>query len=168
MGFGLDARDVGPEPHAGRPPGWCGPCQSIFGLGRNPPLSAFMHPRLLEPVAYKWVHQERLEHIRLLVESLNEMHRECTDTSDAKRAAARGQRTGKREVKQIHFSIGDFVLVGSVMQHPQNLSVRWKGPYLVTNVVSDFVMDVEGLLPPIQSRAIMPAASKCTMKAAVK
>ncbi len=124
------------------------PVKAFLALAATPPLTAFMHPRLHEPVEYQWIQHERLEHIRLVAESLEEMHRDCEDTSNARRAAARGQRARKREVKQTHFSLGDFVLVGSVLQHPHKLAVRWKGPCRVVNVVSDFVMDVEGLLPP--------------------
>ena len=124
------------------------PIKAFLALDATPPLSAFKHPVLHRSVEYAWVLRERLDHMTLLGQSLDEMHRTVNEHSAAKRAAARGKRSKKSGVQFTRFSVGDFFLVGSVLQHPPKLALRWKGPYEVVQVVSDYVMDVAQLVPP--------------------
>ncbi|RHY13609.1 hypothetical protein DYB25_010213, partial [Aphanomyces astaci] len=76
------------------------------------------------------------------------MHKHVAETAAAKRAKARYRRDGQRSVKLAKFTLGDFVLVARALQHPGKLTLRWKGPFRVVKVVSDYLMEVQQLVPP--------------------
>ncbi|KAH9088946.1 hypothetical protein LEN26_019336 [Aphanomyces euteiches] len=80
--------------------------------------------------------------------ALNELHRDVVAKSDKLRKQARKRRDEKASVKLANFSVGDFVLVGSVAKQPTKLSLVWRGPEQVTRVVTDYVMETQQLVPP--------------------
>ncbi|KAF0730987.1 hypothetical protein Ae201684_011539 [Aphanomyces euteiches] len=83
-----------------------------------------------------------------LAVALNELHRDVVAKSDKLRKQARKRRDEKASVKLTNFSVGDFVLVGSVVKQPTKLSLVWRGPEQVTRVVTDYVMETQQLVPP--------------------
>ncbi|ETV82011.1 hypothetical protein H257_05537 [Aphanomyces astaci] len=87
-------------------------------------------------------------HVTELVDALGVMHKHVAETAAAKRAKAWDRRDGQRSVKLSKFTLGDFVLVARALQHPGKLTLRWKGPFRVVKVVSDYLMEVQQLVPP--------------------
>ncbi|RLO00618.1 hypothetical protein DYB28_012023 [Aphanomyces astaci] len=78
------------------------------------------------------------------------MHRNVAVRSDKLRQQARGRRDRKSQVKFAGFSVGDFVLVGSVVNRPTKLALHWRGPCQVTRVITDHVMETQQLVPPYE------------------
>ncbi|RQM29362.1 hypothetical protein B5M09_011611 [Aphanomyces astaci] len=76
------------------------------------------------------------------------MHRHVAVRSNKLRQQARGRRDRKSQVKFAGFSVGDFVLVGSVFNLPTKLALHWRGPCQVTRVITDHVMETQQLVPP--------------------
>ncbi|RHY24970.1 hypothetical protein DYB32_008587, partial [Aphanomyces invadans] len=68
-----------------------------------------------------------------------------------KRAKARGRRRSLRRVELAKFALGDFVLAARAVQHPSKLSLRWSGPYRVVKVLSDYLMEMQQLVPPFDT-----------------
>ncbi|RHY62703.1 hypothetical protein DYB38_009101, partial [Aphanomyces astaci] len=89
-----------------------------------------------------------IRHVTELADALGIMHKHVAETAAAKRAKARYRRDGQRSVKLAKFTLGDFVLVARALQHPGKLTLRWKGPFRVVKVVSDYLMEVQQLVPP--------------------
>jgi hypothetical protein len=44
------------------------------------------------------------------------------------------------------FSVGDIVLVGSVVAQPSKLTLRWRGPAKIVHVITDYVMETQQLV----------------------
>ncbi|RLO13509.1 hypothetical protein DYB28_014427 [Aphanomyces astaci] len=78
------------------------------------------------------------------------MHRNVAVRSDKLRQQARGRHDRKSQVKFAGFSVGDFVLVGSVVNRPTKLALHWRGPCQVTRVITDHVMETQQLVPPYE------------------
>ncbi|ETV97483.1 hypothetical protein H310_09408 [Aphanomyces invadans] len=51
----------------------------------------------------------------------------------------------------VKFVIGDFAFVGLVLKYPNILNMNWKGPYRVSRVNSDYVMEVQQLVEPYET-----------------
>ncbi|RHY65089.1 hypothetical protein DYB30_013462 [Aphanomyces astaci] len=75
------------------------------------------------------------------------MHRKVAVRSDKLRQQARGCHDRKSQVN-FAISVGDFVLVGSVVNLPTKLALHWRGPCQVTRVITDHVKETEQLVPP--------------------
>ncbi|RLO00681.1 hypothetical protein DYB28_004503 [Aphanomyces astaci] len=77
------------------------------------------------------------------------MHRNLAVRSDKLRQQARGRRDRKCQVMFAGFSVGIFVLVGSVVNRPTKLTLRWRGLCQVTRT-TDHVMEIQQLVPPYE------------------
>ncbi|RLO02698.1 hypothetical protein DYB28_013052, partial [Aphanomyces astaci] len=97
-----------------------------------------------------WLGAARQKHVTDLQLALEEMHRNVAVRSDKLRQQARGRRDRKSQVKFAGFSVGDFVLVGSVVNRPTKLALHWRGPCQVTRVITDHVMETQQLVPPYE------------------
>lgn len=85
--------------------------------------------------------------IRQLETAMQSMHRDVTLRVTKKREAAvisHNRRTGVREV---NFTVGDYVLRGLVpRERRRKPSLKWRGPFRVTKCHSDYVFEIEDLL----------------------
>ncbi|RHZ24149.1 hypothetical protein DYB31_006480 [Aphanomyces astaci] len=71
------------------------------------------------------------------------MHRDVAARSEKLRQLTRGRREKKAHVRLAKFALGDFVLLGKIIKFPNKLALNWKGPYRVSRVDSDYVMEVQ-------------------------
>ncbi|RLN87899.1 hypothetical protein DYB28_012169, partial [Aphanomyces astaci] len=110
----------------------------------------FVHPTSKEVYVADWLGAARQKHVTDLQLALEEMHRHVAVRSDKLRQQARGRRDRKSQVKFAGFSVGDFVLVGSVVNRPTKLALHWRGPCQVTRVITDHVMETQQLVPPYE------------------
>ncbi|RHZ08482.1 hypothetical protein DYB31_008999 [Aphanomyces astaci] len=78
------------------------------------------------------------------------MHINVAVRSHKLRQQARGRRDRKSQVKFAGCSVGDFVLVGSVVNRPTKLALHLPGPCQVTRVITDHVMETQQLVPPYE------------------
>ncbi|KAF0712687.1 hypothetical protein AaE_011967 [Aphanomyces astaci] len=124
------------------------PTTAFTGLPATPPLTGLVHPDEPRDVTIDWIKSRAIRHVTELADALGIMHKHVAETAAAKRAKARYRRDGQRSVKLAKFTLGDFVLVARALQHPGKLSLRWKGPFRVVKVVSDYLMEVQQLVPP--------------------
>ncbi|KAH9120903.1 hypothetical protein AeMF1_007124 [Aphanomyces euteiches] len=128
--------------------GGVAPVTAFTGLPAKTPMSGFVHPTTKEVYVIDWLDDFRQRHMAELAVALNELHRDVVAKSDKLRKQARKRRDEKASVKLTNFSVGDFVLVGSVVKQPTKLSLVWRGPEQVTRVVTDYVMETQQLVPP--------------------
>ncbi|KAH9086029.1 hypothetical protein Ae201684P_005725 [Aphanomyces euteiches] len=128
--------------------GGVAPVTAFTGLPAKTPMSGFVHPTTKEVYVIDWLDDVRQRHMAELAVALNELHRDVVAKSDKLRKQARKRRDEKASVKLTNFSVGDFVLVGSVVKQPTKLSLVWRGPEQVTRVVTDYVMETQQLVPP--------------------
>ncbi|KAH9132765.1 hypothetical protein AeRB84_020938 [Aphanomyces euteiches] len=124
------------------------PVTAFTGLPAKTPMSGFVHPTTKEVYVIDWLDDVRQRHMAELAVTLNELHRDVVAKSDKLRKQARKRRDEKASVKLTNFSVGDFVLVGSVVKQPTKLSLVWRGPEQVTRVVTDYVMETQHLYRP--------------------
>jgi hypothetical protein len=130
--------------------GGLAPVFAFTGLPAKTPMAGFVHPQTKEVHAVDWLDDVRQKHVADLQVALQEMHREVAVRSDRLRQQARGRKNRRAQVEFTGFAVGDFVLVGSVVQRPTKLALHWRGPYQVTKVVTDHVMETQQLLPPFE------------------
>ncbi|KAF0747942.1 hypothetical protein AaE_007540, partial [Aphanomyces astaci] len=123
------------------------PTTAFTGLPATPPLTGLVHPDEPREVTIDWIKSRAIRHVSELADALGIMHKHVAETAAAKRAKARYHRDGQRSVKLAKFTLGDFVLVARALQHPGKLTLRWKGPFRVVKVVSDYLMEVQQLVP---------------------
>jgi hypothetical protein len=76
------------------------------------------------------------------------MHRDLAGASAKKRQQARKRHAKKTGAQLAKFAIGDFVLVRQVAKMAGKLTLHWRGPARVVRVISDWVMEVQSLVPP--------------------
>ncbi|ETV89854.1 hypothetical protein H310_15307 [Aphanomyces invadans] len=88
----------------------------------------------------------RVKHMAQLKIALDQLLREVFTRSDKLRQQARGRCDKNTRVKFANFSVGDFVLVGTVVQRPTKLALQLRGPQQVVRVVTDHVMETQQLL----------------------
>ena len=62
--------------------------------------------------------------------------------SITKRTKEQGRRNVQARVRQIHLSVGDYVLVGSLTRRQSKLKIRWLGPRRVVQTITDWVFVV--------------------------
>ncbi|RHZ39557.1 hypothetical protein DYB31_012767, partial [Aphanomyces astaci] len=118
------------------------------GVPAKTPLAGFVHPTSKEVYVADWLSATHQKHVTYLQVALEEMHRNVTVRSDKLRQQARGLRDRKSQVKFAGFSVGDFVLVGLVVNRPMKLALHWRGQ--VTRVITDHVMETQQLVTPYE------------------
>ncbi|RQM28633.1 hypothetical protein B5M09_011438 [Aphanomyces astaci] len=74
------------------------------------------------------------------------MLRDVAVRSEKLRQQARGRRENNAHVRLAKFALGDFVLLGKSIKFPTKLALNSKGPYRVSRVDSDYVMEVQQLV----------------------
>ncbi|RLO00077.1 hypothetical protein DYB28_009886 [Aphanomyces astaci] len=79
------------------------------------------------------------------------MPRDVAARSEKLRQQARGRREKKAHVHLAKFALVDFVLLGKIIKFPNKLALNWKGPYRVSRVDSDYVMEVQQLVEPFMT-----------------
>ncbi|KAH9099082.1 hypothetical protein LEN26_016366 [Aphanomyces euteiches] len=107
------------------------PVTAFTGLSATPPLSGLI----------------RIKDMKELRESLDIIHQRIAVREEKLRSQAKVRWNKKRQVEKINFDVGDYVLIGNVVQHPNKLSLNWRGPAKVVRVVTDHAMEVQ-LCPP--------------------
>jgi hypothetical protein len=131
--------------------GGIAPVTAFQGLPSTTPLSGFVHPRTKEVVTVDWLSKARQKHLDALQKALGNMHRDVAVRSEKLRQQARNRRENKAHVKMAKFALGDFVLLGKVVKFPNKLALNWKGPYRVSRIDSDYVMEVQQLVEPFDT-----------------
>ncbi|ETV71603.1 hypothetical protein H257_13065 [Aphanomyces astaci] len=124
-------------------------------LPAKTPLAGFVHPTSNEVDVYvaDWLVDVCQKHVTGLQVALEEIHRNVAVRSDKLRQKARGRRDRKSQVKFAGFSVGDFVLVGLVVNRPTKLALYWRGPCQATRVITDHVMETQLLVSPYEVTA---------------
>ncbi len=131
------------------------PASRLDGIA---PVTAFMGL----PASYVWIRTSndkgnldfdrlvdaRVKHMKELRSALDSMHRDIAAHRAKLRGQARARRGKKLQVVLPLFSVGDFVLVGSVVSRPSKLALRWRGPAKIVRVITDYVMETQQLVPP--------------------
>ncbi|ETV90603.1 hypothetical protein H310_14639 [Aphanomyces invadans] len=79
---------------------------------------------------------------------MDNIHRNVAAKSELLRHQARGRRSKKPLVKMAKFAVGDYVLLGKVVNFPNKLALNWRGPYRVSRIESDYVMEIQQLVEP--------------------
>ncbi|ETV71518.1 hypothetical protein H257_13181 [Aphanomyces astaci] len=140
-----------PQPSAGGPArGGIAPVTAFTGLAAKTPLAGFVHPTSKQDYVTDWLVTARQKHVTDLQAALEEMHLDVAVRSDKLRQQARGRRDRKSQVKFAGFSVGGFVLVGSVVNRPTKSALHWRGPCKVTRVITDQLMETQQLVPPYE------------------
>ncbi|KAF0699577.1 Aste57867_9865 [Aphanomyces stellatus] len=127
--------------------GGVAPVTAFTGLPAKTPMSGFVHPTTKEVHCVDFLDDVHREHMDALAAALNDLHRDVAARSDKLRQQARGRRDKKAHVKFANFAVGDYVLVGSVVQRSNKLALQWRGPKQVVRVVTDHVMETQQLVP---------------------
>ncbi|RHY24188.1 hypothetical protein DYB32_008955 [Aphanomyces invadans] len=81
----------------------------------------------------------------------NDLHRNVTARSEKLRRQAKDRHGRKKNALMVKFVVGGFVFVGLVLKYPNILTLNWKGPYRVSRVNSDYVMEVQQLVEPYET-----------------
>ncbi|KAG9408722.1 hypothetical protein AC1031_022134 [Aphanomyces cochlioides] len=124
------------------------PVTAFTRLPATTPLSAFVNPITKEVTVIDWLDEARLKHVAEFQKSMDQLHRDLASTSAKKRRQARERQAKKKSFQLQKFSVGDFVLVGQVTRQGNKLTLRWRGPYKIVRVVTDYVMETQQLVPP--------------------
>ncbi|RHZ14148.1 hypothetical protein DYB26_011490, partial [Aphanomyces astaci] len=124
--------------------GGIAPVTAFTGLPAKTPLAGFVHPTSKEVYVTDWLGAARRKHVT----DIQAADRNVAVRSDKLRQRARGRRDRKSEVKFARFSVGDFVLVESVVNRPTKLAMHWREPCQVTRVIADYMMISQQLVPP--------------------
>ncbi|ETV83031.1 hypothetical protein H257_04773 [Aphanomyces astaci] len=112
--------------------GGIAPLTAFTGLSAKTPVVGFVHPKSKEVYVADWLGDARENHVMDLQETLEETHGNVEVRIERLRQQARGRRDRKSQVKFAGFSVGDFVLVGLVVNRPAKLALHWRGPCQVT------------------------------------
>ncbi|RLO11599.1 hypothetical protein DYB28_004668, partial [Aphanomyces astaci] len=98
-----------------------------------------------------WLSKARQTHMDALRQAMENMHHDVVARSEKLRQQARGRRKKKAHVRLAKFALGDFVLLGKIIKFPNKLALNWKGPYRVSPVDSDYVIEVQQLVEPFRT-----------------
>ncbi|ETV85647.1 hypothetical protein H257_02265 [Aphanomyces astaci] len=132
------------------------------GLPSTTPLAGFVHPRTKKVLTVDWLSTAHQKHMDALRQAMENMHRDVAARSEKLRQQARGRREKKAHVRLAKFALGDFVLLGKIIKFPNKLALNWKGPYRVSRVDSDYVMEVQQLVEPFRTSFFSDAALDVT------
>ncbi|RHY27255.1 hypothetical protein DYB25_014338, partial [Aphanomyces astaci] len=125
------------------------------GTGGVTPVTAFQGLPSLTPLVgsytqgqrkYSWLSKARQKHMDALRKAMDNMLRDVAVRSEKLRQQARGRRENNAHVRLAKFALGDFVLLGKSIKFPTKLALNSKGPYRVSRVDSDYVMEVQKLV----------------------
>ncbi|ETV69592.1 hypothetical protein H257_14731 [Aphanomyces astaci] len=126
--------------------GGIAPVTAFTGLPAKTPLAGFVHPTSKAVNVTDWLGAGRQKHVMDIQAADNNV----AVRSDKLRQQACGRRDRKSQVKFAGFSVGEFVLVGSVVNRPTKLALHWREPCQVTRVITDHVMETQQLVPPYE------------------
>ena len=85
-----------------------------------------------------------LKYVEELQKSMDHMHKVIDEATERERVAHR-RHSMKRQ--RPNFGLGDYVLVGvPEKKHGQKLSLNWRGPYQVMELLSGYVFNVENII----------------------
>ncbi|KAF0747551.1 hypothetical protein AaE_007686 [Aphanomyces astaci] len=131
--------------------GGVAPVTAFQGLPSTTPLAGFIHPRTKKVLTVDWLSKARQTHMDALRQAMENMHHDVVARSEKLRQQARGRRKKKAHVRLAKFALGDFVLLGKIIKFPNKLALNWKGPYRVSPVDSDYVIEVQQLVEPFRT-----------------
>lgn len=88
----------------------------------------------------------QLAQVNTLMDAMDNMHRDIADKTGKARAKQIQKHNIRTHVKPCNFDVGDYVLRSfSEKLITKKLSFRWRGPFQVTKVLSDFLFEVEDI-----------------------
>ncbi|CEP02997.1 hypothetical protein PBRA_009215 [Plasmodiophora brassicae] len=121
------------------------PVQVHSGVEPDDPLEAVcMNPTRETQVSVAQLTSERIQTLTdELIAAMNEMHKEVADLSKRQRAQRREKASGNRKPPNVYQ--GDFVLRAETLRAGEKLFLKWRGPYRVTEVHSNYIFEVEDL-----------------------
>lgn len=80
-------------------------------------------------------------------QAFDKIHKDVADRSSKRRAKSIAAHNRKTNVRPINFDTGDFVLRGVLERNRgKKPSLKWKGPFRVTECKSEFIFQIENLL----------------------
>lgn len=126
------------------------PITAFTQLPAQTPLTSVLQPPGWVEIDFTQLGEKQKKYLQEVGTSVSQMHQALKRTSDSKRVAARERRAKKKGVKMAKFSVGDFVLVGSVLKHPNKLAIRWQGPRRVVRALNDWTFDVQDWWHPLR------------------
>lgn len=109
------------------------PCNKPFGFTKQ---TREIKYRYVEPDSIDGYQRFHINELSVALEGMHKTAREISSKELERRVASDNKKTG---VKPCNFEVGDYVLRGAVRKRQQKLLVRWTGPMLVTNRLSDFL-----------------------------
>lgn len=81
-----------------------------------------------------------------LIAALDDMHREVSYETSKARSRRKLSHNKKTNAKECNFSVGDFVLRGTVQRYESKSAImRRKGPYQVVTVLSNHLYELQDL-----------------------
>lgn len=99
-----------------------------------------------EMVSIDEVRVKQIAHIEVTLHALEGIHKGIAGLTSKSRERKIKSHNARTHVRECNFEVGDFVLRGFSQKKKKNkLSLRWRGPFLVTKVLSDFLFEVEDL-----------------------
>jgi len=122
------------------------PIEAYTGLPASRPLSTLMHPETKIVKSIEEIDESLKQELRLLALRRNEMHKEVARVATKIRDQKRERINKDRSKNYPNFIKGDFVLVGILDKARQKLKARWMGPRRITEVLNNWVYEVEDLV----------------------
>lgn len=100
----------------------------------------------IENVSIDEARARQLANLEKVIAALEQMHREVFESTSKAREQSVKSHNARTNVRAYNLHVGDFVLRG-VLQNKKGskLSLRWKGPFQVTRVMSDFLFEVKDI-----------------------
>jgi hypothetical protein len=122
------------------------PITAFTGLPPDSPLLSVVAAGTPEPLTLSDIQARQAMNITELRATLDAVHKRCSDAAASRRRHARDSQLVRKGVSPPNFDIGDFVLVAQRdSQSVNKLSLRWRGPRRIVQIVSDHVCVVEDL-----------------------
>jgi Integrase zinc binding domain len=124
------------------------PVTAMTSLQPVTPLLSVLSPMNgLDVLTLDQINAEKIANIGAIQLALHELHRSNSQTASDKRIRRRANRNSASGAALLMFSLGDFVLVGTLAGGTQHkLAVKWRGPRTIVAVESDWVFQVGDLL----------------------
>ena len=122
------------------------PIEAYTGLPASRPLSTLMHPETKIVKSIEEINESLKQELRLLALRRNEMHKEVARVATKIHDQKREHINKDRSKNYPNFIKGDFVLVGILDKARQKLKAQWMGPRRITEVLNNWVYEVEDLV----------------------
>jgi hypothetical protein len=122
------------------------PIEAFTGLSATRPLNTLIHPVLKTVKSIEEIDESLKQELRLLALRRNELHKNVARIAARLRDRKRERINKDRKKNYPNFIRGDFVLVGILNKSKQKLKARWTGPRRITEVLNDWVYEVEDLI----------------------